>query len=222
MGFGGNVFEPNPPVEVAEEAEKRKAGDAALEGDIAGVEATANVAVAGVEGIWHPSNSGWRGWTFDPLLMFEGQIPDLGIADTTAVAVPSSATLKKVTVYFEKVGKELTAAQNFIAVYDSVSGNRLALSADLTAEFENATNENTMLTIDLGVGFTVPSGIAYVPILTNGKTGVTLGSYTEGKATTYKDPRYTHSPEGKTSLPAKFGELGAMVRSGDSHWIALS
>lgn len=41
MGFGGNVFEPDVPVEVAEEAETRANADAALEGEIDLVEARA-------------------------------------------------------------------------------------------------------------------------------------------------------------------------------------
>lgn len=45
MAFGGNVFEPEPPVEVVEEAEKRATADAALEGEIDVLEAGAWVPV---------------------------------------------------------------------------------------------------------------------------------------------------------------------------------
>lgn len=215
MAFGGNQFESNPPVEVVEEAEKRATADAVLQGEI-------NAVTKQTSGIWTPGQLGYEGWTFDPIIMFEGQDLDPGIVDTSYVSVPSTTTLKFVHVYFEKVGKGLTAGQNLIAVYDSESGNRLALSGDLTAEWENATNEGKTIAFDFGAGFTVPSGIAYVAKLSNGEAGPKCGSYTEGKATTYKDPRYYHSPGGITAFPAHFGELGAQTLSGDSHWVALS
>lgn len=41
MAFGGNVFEPEVPVEVVEEAEKRANADAVLEGEIDAVETRA-------------------------------------------------------------------------------------------------------------------------------------------------------------------------------------
>ena len=41
MAFGGNVFEPDIPAEVIEEAEKRATADAELEGEIDAVEARA-------------------------------------------------------------------------------------------------------------------------------------------------------------------------------------
>ncbi len=49
MAFGGNVFEPEVPVEVVEEAEKRANADAALEGEVDAVEAARAEAWTAVE-----------------------------------------------------------------------------------------------------------------------------------------------------------------------------
>jgi hypothetical protein len=51
MAFGGNVFEPDVPVEVVEEAEKRTTADAALEAEIDVVEGHVAELTTGVPGV---------------------------------------------------------------------------------------------------------------------------------------------------------------------------
>ncbi len=223
MAFGGNVFEPEVPVEVAEEAEQRRTADTALEGEITAVGAKADTAVATVEGTWGPDDFGYLGWSFDPVLCYEGSELHTEQVHLITIKVPAAKKVKSVAIFLEKIGKELSATHNMIAAYDHSSGNRLGITGDLTAAWENVANENKIFAVNFGAEFLVPSGMCRVALLSVGVEGPHVAAYVNEKESTYRDYRHEDS-EGASlkTLPAKISELEALHQKGGSRWVALS
>ena len=157
--------------------------------------------------MWTPNDHGLIAWSFDPAVSSaSGTQISAGFIYLVEVVLRTAATIAKSNLVIGTAGATLTSNQNFVALYDS-SGNRQALSADMSTTWNSAGNK----TVNYSASYSAAAGRYYVALLFNGTTspffacGSTLGAaFTPGNANlSASNYRFARSAtNGNTSMPS--------------------
>jgi hypothetical protein len=172
------------------------------------------------------SDHGLLTWNYDPAFMSAGSgALASGTLYLNRVKVTANAITNSVMYVVNTAGGTLTSGQNFMALFDS-AGNRIAITADLTATDFASTGTKTTPWVSTA---SIVPGFYYVALLTNGTTGVNVWKTTTSNANginanlsaaTY---RYSSGGTGLTGLTAVPSTVTMANRSvgSNSFWCAL-
>lgn len=86
---------------------------------------------------WLPSDQNWQAWAYDPVGALNTSLPAAGVLALTRVNVRSSAVATNLIALITAGGTALTAAENFLALYNS-AGLLLGQTADQSANWAGA------------------------------------------------------------------------------------
>lgn len=176
------------------------------------------------DGTFIPSDQNLLTWTHDPATLRSVSNPPVtsGTVILSKVKIVNRSTVvTNVIVGIESAGVTLTAGQNLVGLYDS-SGNRLAQSADQSANWTSA----GMKTIALTAPVTLAVGSYYVAILAVGTTPPAFsmgagGSVNINVGLSTGAARFLLGPTAQTALPATI-TLGSQSTTTGARWAALS
>lgn len=176
------------------------------------------------DGTFIPSDQNLLTWTHDPATL--RSVSNSPVTSGTVILskvkiVNRSTVVTNVIVGIESAGVTLTAGQNLVGLYDS-SGNRLAQSADQSANWTSA----GMKTIALTAPVTLAVGSYYVAILAVGTTPPAFsmgagGSVNINVGLSTGAARFLLGPTAQTALPATI-TLGSQSTTTGARWAALS
>lgn len=190
---------------------------------------TTNVAVAKVQnGNFDATDQGFSAWSGDPIL-YTGTSGVLvsGTLYMHKIKVTSSFICSNITYVVHAAGITLTAGQNFMALYDP-SGNRIALSADLTATDFASTGTKTTAWV---TPVSLSPGVYYAALLCNATTPVNVvktATFTNAGAMfaglTAATSRASSGGTGLTALTATPDPVTMANRTSGSNtfWFALN
>lgn len=159
-----------------------------------------------VNNTFGPGDHGLLAWTMDPgASSANGTNLSAGFIYMLQVVLRQPATISKINLVLGAAGATLTANQCLAGLYDS-SGNRVAITADMSTTWNSAGNK----TMNLTSSYTAAPGKYYIALLFNGTTsptfacGSTLGAaFTPGNANLSAGSyRWCRSASGQTTLPA--------------------
>lgn len=144
-------------------------------------------------------------WTFDGATTLTASTPTSGTVNMLKIWVREPATINNVAMTVITAPTALVAAQNIAGLYD-LAGNRLAVTADQTANWATTGLKDMPLTVP----YVAAAGAYYIAFVSNGATPPAFGrgsSLAAGGATvniglTAPDARYTTGPVAQTTLPA--------------------
>lgn len=187
--------------------------------------ATGRVTTLEGQGEFRASDHGFLVWNYDVTIGAQTSTLTSGTVYMSKLNVRSAVTATNLCYVVQTAGSALTSGQNFVGLYDA-SGNRVAVSADLTADWGTAAYKATPFTASVGLSV----GSYYAAWLSVGTTPITL---TRSAATmagalnaglTPATARYTTGGTGwtgQTSLPAS-GTMSSRTPGATSVWCALS
>jgi hypothetical protein len=175
--------------------------------------------------VFKASDYGLASMAYDPTIATNQSALISGSVFMTKLMIRSNVTVNRLWYNVSVAGTSLTAGQNFIGLYDS-SGNRIAVSADLSSDWTATGLKSTSFTAPVDL---IP-GAYYGAILCNATTPITVARGS-GQSTnmmnvnlTSSTARFTQGGTGwasVTSLPAS-GTLGNRSLSGIPIWMALN
>jgi hypothetical protein len=172
---------------------------------------------------FRPDDHGYLSWTADPGTASGASFTLAnGTVYLSKIKVTNRSTVVSNLVYqVTTAGTTLTAAQNFVGLYDA-SGNRLAVSADQTTAMGSTGTKTAAITPQ-----TLAVGTYYVAFLSNGggtavqvAGGAGNSSLTNIGLTTATS-RALNTAAGNTSLPATI-TLGSQTPNIAVRWAAFS
>lgn len=164
-------------------------------------------------------------WTQDPATLRAGGDANTGgLIYLSKVKVVNRATVVSNILYgIVTAGATLTSGQCFVGLYDS-SGNRLAVSADQSANWTSTGLKTTALT----AAQTLAVGSYYVAWLSNGTTQPTLAmgaghgiAAITNAGLSLSTSRFLTYGTAQTTLPATI-PMGSTGQASGSRWFALS
>lgn len=171
-----------------------------------------------------PADHGLLAWTQDPAtLRNAGDNVTAGVVYLSKVKIVDRSTVVSNILYgVVLAGTGLTAAQNFVGLYNS-SGTRLAVSADQTTNFGSLGLKTAAITPQ-----TLAVGSYYVAILVNLTPGTIPqfatgagGSSATNAGLTAGTARFLTALTGQTTLPASITLSSGSVNNA-SRWAALT
>lgn len=157
-----------------------------------------------------PTDQGLKSWTFDPV----GANVSFGIAAgqlyINRFILLTDQTMNNIVYNVGTAGSGLTAAQNWVAVYDS-TGVRKAVSTDQTTNF-GSTGTKTASTGSISL----TAGAYFIAFLANGTTPPSIRGNTNlatllNAGTTTANPRFAQSGAGQTVTPTTFTVTSAVA-----------
>lgn len=187
---------------------------------------------------WEPSDHGYLGWTFDPLLVNSSVSSITGRLVLTRVNLRSAQSISNVLLYYDTAGTTLTAGQCLAGVYNS-SGVLVAQTADQSTAWSTAGNFGLINAIPLtGAPFSVGPGFIWVATLAVGTTTPLFGKF-NAKASSLPNGTSAgaspglslansrmalHTTTGLTALPASFTPSSQLAQgfTAGQVWAAVS
>ena len=170
-----------------------------------------------------PTDQGLKGWAYDPAAAANfGNNLTSGTPILIKIKAAASGTANNLLVYNNVIGTNFTADSSFAALYD-MSGNRLAVSADLATTL----NSTGLKTIAFTAGAAITAGTFYYAWLVANFTGTSpqlaragnhAGYHAGLSAGTY---RFATLGSSITSPPATI-TLASSSPMSISYWAALS
>jgi hypothetical protein len=165
-----------------------------------------------------PSDHGYQAWAYDPIQATSSTaMGTAGIIHLIKVKVVTAATITGVAFRITSGGASV--ANGFVALYDT-SGNRLAVSAAITTNWQSAGNKTNAFT---GT-YAAAAGTYYVAILQGSGTmptltrGSTSSSLNEGlAAASYRFATYS---SGLSAMPATI-TMASLLDPTAGYWVAL-
>lgn len=179
-----------------------------------------------------PSDQSLLSWSADSAGAFDSATATLvsGTLQIVRVPMPFPMTITNVVYAVTNAGATLTAAQNFVGIYDS-AGTRQALSADQSTLWTSVGLKTTAMTSPWTPATTGSSAFCWVVFLSVGTTPPRLAIVNNtavvgaiaaiNAGTTTANTRFGRNAAAQTSLPATI-TLATNANSGVSVWVALS
>lgn len=121
------------------------------------------------QGDFRASEHGFLYWNYDVNIAAQTSVLTSGTAYMSKVNVRSAITATNLNYIVSTAGTTLTSGQNFVGLYDS-SGNRIAVSADLTTDWGSSGYKTTPFVTPASLS----AGAYYAAWLTVGATGITV------------------------------------------------
>jgi len=172
----------------------------------------------------NPTDHGALAWTADPYGNSGSTGLTSGLPFMSKVWIREPSTLSNVMMSITTAGSGLTAAQNFVGIYNA-AGTRIAVSADQTAAFGGT----GLVTAAMTAPVAVTPGPYYLTFLCNGTTPPILargavagsGASTVNFGLTAATGRYATGPAAQTSLPASI-TMASRTLSAICMWAVVS
>lgn len=162
-------------------------------------------------------------WSFDPAANSGSSTIALGTPFMIKLPIRLPVTLTHAIASITTLGTSLTVGQNFAGLYNA-SGVRIAVTADMTAQWGTSGYQKMAFTVPVAV----TPGFYYMAILVNGSTSPAwargavsgAGPSTINGELTAANGRYATGPAGQTSLPANI-TMASRTLSAISMWGGL-
>lgn len=173
-----------------------------------------------------PNEHGWLNWTYCPSL---AQNTDGLISGTVRMIklpnLPLAYTITSIKYFVGVAATTPTAGQCFAGIYDS-SGNRLAVTADISASLSTTGLKTFTLTAPLAVSVNQPiwgAILVNAAVAPSGATAVVQAGREPliNGDLTIAQSLYTSGPAAQTSLPASIA-MGARTQIPRSPWLAVA
>ncbi len=166
-----------------------------------------------------PPDQALDAWSYDPV-MATGTVT-LTAGQMLMCKIPIVASISTIFCYYQvaTAGSGLTAAQNFLALYDS-TGSRVAVSTDQTV------NMGTIGTKVAGVSANLNAGFYWLAVLSNGTTppilrGVTTTAGAVNTGVSGNMGRFVTQGAALTATPASFTPA-SNVLTDRALWVGLT
>ena len=188
---------------------------------ISGVSFDGSADITVNNGVWLPTDLGYKAWAFDPVLVDLGGYNEPGWLYVTGVRIPHAMTITNLHLWVGVAGTSLTADQCFAGLYQG--GNKLGETASQHTEWASTGHKTMALTSTANVS----AGLAYVAfyfrgtgtLVQFGQARITTG-YFGGNGALSSDFRFAYANTGlTTALPATLGTRTAIA---NKFWAAVS